>query len=409
MKTSKMAVLTILVTIIVMAAPASAYLSSQSLETKAERMVDIADGARDRVMDLVALVEADETAMENITDAGLDEQYYGNVSLCVEAGTLVGGIEVTEDGEGWTYLDAANQSLLDGEYQDAIDNAKEALTIFRDVLRSIHVILCEAGVEKEQLLDPQVLQEAIERSLDRITELRALLSEEAEIVTKLDDAENLLNEAQDLLLLDQVEEAADNLREANALISQVCQYLKEVAEELNPSRVRGYLDEAYCYRERFRERFGHAWDEEFDVNGFLNEHGYQNEEEFMNSFQQMIENAQGTEDIDETIQNLNEIGHMIRDMDEALTQEVSQYRARHGQQSTTSGSGFGQEGSGSSYGQTSDSGSGQMNGNTSGEQSEGSSYGQESSGTSGGQYGGNGSMGSGSGSGFGNMSGGGSP
>ncbi len=73
-----------------MAAPASAYFSSQSIETKAERMVEIADEARDRVLDLVALVEADETAMENITDAGLDEQFYGNVSLCVEEGTIIG-------------------------------------------------------------------------------------------------------------------------------------------------------------------------------------------------------------------------------------------------------------------------------------------------------------------------------
>ncbi len=58
------------------------------------------------------------------------------------------------------------------------------------------MILCEADVEIGQLLDPQILQEAIERSLDRITELRALLAD-TEMLTKLDDAEELLNEAQD--------------------------------------------------------------------------------------------------------------------------------------------------------------------------------------------------------------------
>ena len=363
----------ILVTVIAMASPASAYFSSQSLETKAERIVEIADGARDRVFDLVDIVEADTTAMELIIDAVLDGQFYGNVSLCVEAGTTVGGEITTENGTGWIYLDAANQALLAGEYEDAIDNAQEALTVFREVLRSIHVILCEAGVEKEELLDSQVLLEAIERSLDRIAELRALLSDEAEVISKLDEAEDLLNEAKDLLLADEVEGAADNLKDANDLISQVCQYLQEVAEELNPSRVRGYLDEAYRYRERFRERFGHAWDDEFDVNGFLQAFGYQNEEDFMNHFQQMIENAQGAEDIEDVIQDLHEIGRMIREMDEALTQEMGHHRARHGQEEAASGSGYGQNG--------------------------GSDHGQGSSGSSGGQYGGSGngsgSMGSG--------------
>jgi len=376
MKTSRIAVLMILVAVIAMAAPASAYFSSQSLETKAERMVEIAEEAQEKVLNLVDIVESNATVMELIIDAELDGQFYDNVSLCVEAGTTVGGEITTENGTGWTYLDAANKALLAGEYEDAIDNAREALTVFREVLRSIYAILWEAGVETEQLLAPQVISDAIERSLERIEELRNLLSEEAEVISKLDEAEDLLNEAKDLLLLDEVEDAKDKLKEANDLISQVCQYLKEVAEELNPYRVRGYLDEAYRYRERFRERFGHAWDEEFDVNGFLQTCGYQNEEEFMARFQEMIENAQGTENIEDVIQDLDEIGRMIREMDAALTQEMDRHRARYGQEEAGSGSGYGQNG--------------------------GSGYGQGSSGTSGGQYGG-------SGSGFGSMGGGGSP
>jgi len=328
-KTSRIAVLMILVAVIAMAAPASAYFSSQSLETKAERVVEIADGARDSVFDLVDIVEADTTAMDLILDAGLDGQFYGNVSLCVEAGTTVGGEVTTENGTGWTYLDAANQSLLAGEYEDAIDNAREALTVFRDVLRSIHAILWDAGVETGQLVAPQVISDAIERSLDRIAELRALLADE-DVLSKLDDAEDLLNEAKGLLLADEVEAAKDSLKEANDLISQVCQYLKQVAEELNPSRIRGYLDDACRYRERFRERFGQAWNEDFDVNGFLQAFGYQNEEYFMNRFQQMIENAQGAENIEHAIQDLQEIGRTIREMDNAFTQEIGRYRAQHG-------------------------------------------------------------------------------
>ena len=208
LKTSKIAILAILVTVIVMAAPASAYITSQNIETKAERMVEIADGARDTVMDLVGLVEANDTAMDLIIAAELDEQFYGNVSICVKAGTLVNGTAVSDDGEGWTYLDTANQSLLAGDYEDAIDNAREALTIFRDVLRSINGILCDAGVETGQILDAQVIQEAIERSLDRIEQLRALLADE-ELLGNLTDAEDLLNEAQVSLESGEIEDAKD--------------------------------------------------------------------------------------------------------------------------------------------------------------------------------------------------------
>ena len=89
------------------------------------------------------------------------------------------------------------------DYEEAIDNAREALEIFRDALRSINVILYEADVEIGQLLDPQILQEAIGRSLDRVSELRALLAD-VDMLTKLDDAEELLNEAQDLLELKEI-------------------------------------------------------------------------------------------------------------------------------------------------------------------------------------------------------------
>jgi hypothetical protein len=132
MKTTKIAILMTIVTIIAFAASASAYFSSQNIETKAERMVEIAGEAQNTVMELVTVVEANATVKQLITDADLDEQFYNNISLCVKQGTIVGGEEATEDGEGWTYLNDAEQALLAGEYQVAIDNAREALEIFRE-------------------------------------------------------------------------------------------------------------------------------------------------------------------------------------------------------------------------------------------------------------------------------------
>jgi hypothetical protein len=372
MKTSRIAVLIILVAVIAMAAPASAYFSAQSLETKAERMVEIAEEAQENMLDLVDIVESNATVMELIIDAGLDGQFYGNVSLCVEAGTTVGVEITTENGKGWTYLDAANQAFVAGEYEDAIDNAREALTVFREVLRSIHAILWDVGVETGQLFAPQLISDAIERSLERVEELQALISTEAPIYSNLIEAKELLTEAKNEFLPDNLEDAKANLREANILISEVCKYLKQVAQELNPSRIRDYCEEAEQYRYRFRERFGQAGTEGFDVNGFLQTYGYQNEDEFMGRFQEMIENAQGAEDLEDVLEDLEEIGSLIREMDQNLTQEMGQHRAQYGQAGL--GSGYGQNG--------------------------GSGYGQGSSGTSGGQYGG---------SGFGNMGGGGSP
>ena len=345
-KRIRIATIASLVLLLISIGSVSAVLGGQSPETKADRIVEIAGEAQDRVMDLVALVEADADAMQLINDAGLIVQFNDNVSLCVE------------DGTGWTYLDEANTALVAEEYEEAIESAKEALAIFRDVLRSIYVILFDSGVETGELLDSLALQEAIERSLDRIAQLRDILKE-AEITIKLDDAELLLNEAKDSLEDDKIEDAADNLRAANILISEVCQYLREVAQELNPSRIRDFCDEAGQYRDRFRDRFRGAWEEGFDVNGFLQTQGYQNEDDFMGRFQEMIENAQGTEDIED----LEELGRLIRQMDQGLTQEVGHYRASHGQEVT--GSGFGQEGSGSIYGRygggnTESVGSGQM-------------------------------------------------
>ena len=330
MKRSKIAVLAILLTVLITAAPASAYFSAQSVDTKAERMIEIAEEAREKVLDLVSLVKADETAMENITDVGLDSQFYDNVSLLVEEGTTYGTWEAESDGQGWNALVDAKQALIEMKYEDAISYSRDALEIFRGVL------------------EPQILQEAIDRSLDKILELRDLLAD-TEMLAKLDSAELLLQDAQSALDSNQIDDAKNSLRDANSLISQVCQDLRDIAQEFNPQRITEYCEGAYRYRERFRERFGQARTEGFDVDGFLQSLGYQNEEDFMTRFQEMIQNAGGTEDIENSLQDLEEIGKLMRDLDQTFTQEMGQYRQQHGQTGSTGG--FGQETINGGYGQ----------------------------------------------------------
>ena len=346
-KRIRIATIASLVLLLVSIGSVSAIFSGQNPETRADRIVEIAGDASQKVGDLIDLVLANATAVDMIETAGLTEDFDGNVTLY---------------DEGRDNVTNAYTCLAAEDYEGAIANATEALSIFREVYRSIHVILCNSDVKIGQLVDVDELEEAIERSLERVEELQALISAVATIYSNLIDAEELLTQAKDLLP-DSIEDAKTNLREANILISEVCQYLKEVAQELNPQRIRDYCETAYQYRERFRGGFEQAETEGFDVNGFLQTYGYQNEDDFMARFQEMIENAKGTEDIEDVLEDLEEIGRLIREMDGNLTQEMGHHRAQHGQQAT--GSGFGQEGSGSGYGQNGgsyggSSGSGQM-------------------------------------------------
>ncbi|MCW8802700.1 MAG: hypothetical protein OQK81_05015, partial [Candidatus Bathyarchaeota archaeon] len=76
MRKNKIAILMVIITVAVMIAPASAYFAGQNVETKAERMVDIAEEALERIMDLKVTVEtdtSDPTIMELLEDAELDD------------------------------------------------------------------------------------------------------------------------------------------------------------------------------------------------------------------------------------------------------------------------------------------------------------------------------------------------
>ena len=91
-----------------------------------------------------------------------------------------------------------------------------------------------------------------------------LLSIYATIGSNLED---LLRGTKDVFLPDPIEEAKINFRGVNSQIIEVCQYLKEVAQELNPQRINDYCEGACKYSERFWERLGQTETEGF-VEGF---------------------------------------------------------------------------------------------------------------------------------------------
>jgi DNA repair exonuclease SbcCD ATPase subunit len=340
-KQNKIVAIAALVLLLVSFGSSALVLGQPTIENRATRIVQIAEEASETVADLIFRVEGNETIKTKIADASLTEAFEANVSLYYQ------GVSKFDEADGLLGVD---------DFEGAISAATQALSIFREVYRSINSILVDSDVRLRHFVSAEELTEAIERSQERVDELKGLISTEAPVYKKLLDAESYLTQALEFLP-DNIEDAKANLREANTLISEVCQYLKEVAQELNPQRIRDYCEGAYQYHERFRGRFGQAGNEGFDVDGFLQGFGYQNEDEFMAKFEEMIQNAEGTEKIEDALDDLEEIGRVIRQMDQSFTQEMGRYRAQHGQTASTGG--FGQEGSGSGYGQGgSSSGSG---------------------------------------------------
>jgi hypothetical protein len=340
----KIAAIAALVLLLVSVGSSALVLGQPIIENRSTRIVQIAEDASETVGNLILRIEGNETIKTKIAEAELTEEFDNNVSLYYQ---------------GVSKYDEADALLGDGDYEGAISNSTEALSIFREVYRSINRILIDSDVILRPLVSAEELQEAIERSQERVDELKTLISTEAPIYSKLTEAEELLTEAKNAFLPDNVDDAKTNLREANVLISEVCNYLKEVAQELNPQRIRDYCEGAYQYRERFRGMFEKAGNEGFDVDKFLQGFGYQNEDDFMARFQEMIQNAEGAEKIEDALNDLEEIGRVIRQMDQSFTQEIGHYRAQHGQ--TGSMGGYGQEESSSGgSGYVGTSGSGQM-------------------------------------------------
>ena len=327
MSKRQLVVLAMLVSVIMTAAPVSAifYGQGQIQATPAEQLVDVADSAEQKVNDLIDLVYANETALEMIDDVGLLDSLENNVTLY---------------GEGVGNLTAAHDALEIEDYEGAVDYATEALSIFREVFSSIHMILEDAGLQKCELVDCQGLLEAMTRQLRRIDRLREILPEDTpdEITQLLDDAEALLDidAARALLLEGNTTEVREILQEAKELISQVHDYLKEQAEEANGWRLDGYCERV---RERIRERFRNGNQSGIDFADVLESLGYQSENQFMENLESMIQTAKGNRaNFKNALQDLDEIGQMVQEMDQAMTQKMNQHMNGYGSGGDGSGS-----------------------------------------------------------------------
>jgi len=333
MKQRRIAALAMLASIIIAATPAMFYVQGQIQASPAEELVKLADRAEQQVKSLIDLVYANETALQTIEDFGLLDVLDGNVTLY---------------NQGAENLTEAHSTLESTDYEGAIANATEALNIFREVFRSIHIILEDTGLQKGHLVDSQGLLEAITRSLERIDRLKAILPADAtEALELLEQAEAYLDiDAAIMLLLEgQESQVISNLQQANQLISQAYQYFKGLAGESNIWRIRDYCEGTQF---RMQERFRYGREQGIDFTTVLSSLGYQNESQFIEQLQNMTQTAQGsTGDFNSAMQELEAIRQMSQVMDQALVQEINR---RQGGFGGGSGSGAGSGGSGNCYG-----------------------------------------------------------
>jgi len=341
-KKTKVAAIAILASIILATTPAMLLAQGQIQTAPSQQMVTLAERAAQQVQNLIDMINADQDALTQIETVGLTDEFDANLTLF-------------ETGLG--NLEAAQTALANSEYQDAVDSAVEALSVFREVYSSIHVILQVADLQKEDLIENQGLLEAITRQLQKINRLREILPNEApqEISDLLDNAQELLNEAKTSLLDGDVATARSAFLEAKQDISGVYQYLKEQAEESNTWRLNNYCQGV---QERIRERFRYGQDQGVDFTSVLQSYGYQTESQFLEALQNQAQRAQGEQNFNIALQDCEAVSQMVQQMEQSLNQEIGRHQAQNGpggidssgSGSGSSGSGSGKGGSGSSYG-----------------------------------------------------------
>ncbi|MCD6466280.1 hypothetical protein J7L27_07955 [Candidatus Bathyarchaeota archaeon] len=212
---------------------------------RTEKILWIADRAKMRIEILINFTLENETVIEKIVTVGLNETLYGNLSLFDD------GVKILEE---------AHECFEVEDYENATAYVMQALEIFRNVFRGINQILSQAEIKRGELIDGRGLLEAMNRALIRIEKIENLsksLSEKnvnvTDILALLNEARQYLNvtEAIELLQEGNVSIVAHRLAEANKLIAQASQMLREKTRELIVEKVKRHLERI---REKIMER-----------------------------------------------------------------------------------------------------------------------------------------------------------
>ncbi len=309
MQGSKIITIFVLAAILVVTAVPSSLTSAFSVQNvkdeKVEKFIDLAEEAGQKVGNLIDNIYVNETALDIIEAEGYRSDLEGNVSLYYK------GLENVTN---------AYSSFENGDYEGAIANATEALRIFREVFKSLNIILEQSGIRKGELVDAQGLIVAMQRALERIERLRELL-DDPEALELLDEAEACLDieTARTWLLEGRVNETAHNLTKANHFIAEAHKYLKLKAREINRVRVMNFLEQADRIMEQLMNRLRSARNKGFNITEILQTFGCRNEEEFREGIRNIIQSIRGKiEEFKNIIQDLNALFQRIREMNQQL-------------------------------------------------------------------------------------------
>jgi hypothetical protein len=343
LKKTKVAAIAILASIILATNPAMLLAQGQTQTSPEQQIVTLAERAAQQIQNLIDMINANEDALAQIDTVGLTDEFDANVTL----------YEI----DGLKNLADAQEALTNSKYEDAADSAVEALSIFREVYSSIHIIMKAADLQRDDLIENQGLLEAITREQQRIDRLREILPVDApqDIFDNLDATSGLLSEAKTLLLDGDVGAAKSTFLEAKENLSEVYDYLKEQAVDSNTWRLSNYCEQA---QERIRERFRYGQDQGIDFTSVLQSYGYQTESQFIEALQNQAQRAQGEQNFNIALQYCEAVSQMVQQMEQSVNQEIGRHQAQKGpggidssgSGSGSSGSGSGKGGSGSGYG-----------------------------------------------------------
>jgi hypothetical protein len=221
LKKSRVTAIIILASIILATTPAMLLAQGQIQTAPAQQIVTLAEKAAQQVQNLIDMISINEERVYKSTPLASQMNSDANVTL----------YEI----DGLQNLADAQEALTNSKYEDAVDLAVEALSIFREVYSSIHVIMKAADLQRDDLIENQGLLEAITREQQRIDRLREILPVDApqDIFDTLDAATGLLSDAKTFLIDGDVVAAKSMVLEAKEKISEVYDYLKEQAADSN--------------------------------------------------------------------------------------------------------------------------------------------------------------------------------
>ena len=212
---------------VVLASLVSPILTTYGLpsdESKAEHFLEIAQTAKRKVDELIDIAESLNLTLPPPL-----------VSDYATADALLG---------------SANQTFYDeGDFEAAVEQAKEAMKAFRRLYRETYAFLEEEGIDLE-IDNGTGLRVAIDRARARLDRVEGILNRSEAAGMNVTEARTLLEEARTLLeqalaLLEAlvqpnegVEEAAHKLGEANSLIAHSLASTKGAAGRFNVHRIR---------------------------------------------------------------------------------------------------------------------------------------------------------------------------